>query len=55
MREEQRVKSEVIVRLMMRHGLSFEEADATWEQYRLHTGALRIGQECGRIGIEDNE
>lgn len=54
MNEQQRLKSEVIARLMMRHGLSFEEADATWEQYRLHVRALRVRQESGKAGIEHN-
>ena len=54
MNEEQSLRSEVIARLMMRHGLSVEEADAAWEQYRLHLRALRLGHECGRAGIESN-
>jgi hypothetical protein len=51
---EQRLRSEVIVRLMMRHGLSIEEADIAWEQYRLQLQALRVRQEGSREGLGNN-
>jgi hypothetical protein len=54
MNEQQRLWSEVIARLMMRHGLSVREADAAWEQYQLHLRAVRLGRESGRAGIENN-
>ena len=54
MNEKQSLRSEVIARLMMRHGLSVEEADAAWEQYRLHLRAVRLGHESGSAGIESN-
>jgi hypothetical protein len=51
---EQRLRSEVIVRLMIRHGLSIEEADIAWEQYRLQLQALRVRQEGSREGLGNN-
>lgn len=51
---EQRLRSEVIVRLMMRHGLSIEEADIAWEQYRLQLRALQVRQESSREGFLNN-
>ncbi len=54
MSEQQRLRSEVITRLMTRHGLSVEEADAAWAQYQLRLRAARLGQEHGRDRIENN-
>lgn len=51
---EQLLRSEVIVRLMLRHGLSREEADIAWEQYRLQLRALELLQEGGRDGFLNN-
>ena len=54
MSEQHGLRSEVITRLMTRHGLSVEEADAAWAQYQLQLRALRFGQENGRDSIENN-
>jgi hypothetical protein len=54
MNEQERVRAEVITRLMMRHGLSGQEADAAWEQFRLHQRAVRLSQDGSRTGVEQN-
>ena len=54
MSEQQRLRSEVITRLMTRHGLSVEEADAAWAQYQLQLPAARLGQDNGSGSIENN-
>ena len=51
---EQRLRSEVIVRLMLRHGLSREEADIAWEQYRLQLRAFELRREVGVDGFLNN-
>lgn len=44
MNEPQEIRDEVIARLMIRHGLSYEQAASAWEEYKLHLLAAGMRQ-----------
>ncbi len=50
----QTIREQVISRLMMRHGLSYEQAALAWEEYKLTILAPGMRRMTSANAIEDN-
>lgn len=54
MKEQKRLKDEVIAGMMQRHGYTREQAESAWEDFRLQIYARRLLRNVKKIDVERN-